>query len=180
MSFSLFTFPWGFLRGELLSWKGMLILNYWLLHAAPQSGCIPIFTFSLARYSVSLYFFQLLMLFYSTVFMNLMCVKWYLICTSLMIIKFRICFIFLAFLVDQTVKNLSAMQETPIRSLGQENPWRRKWQPSLVLLPGELHEQRSLVGYSSWDRKESDMTVWLTFTFHFQWIMSKWINATKY
>ena len=26
--------------------------------------------------------------------------------------------------------------------------WRRKWQPSLVILPGEFHEQRSLAGYS--------------------------------
>ena len=61
-------------------------------HDAPQSGCIPIFTFSLARYSVSLYFFQHLILFYSTIFMNLMCVKLYLICTSLMI-KFRMFYI---------------------------------------------------------------------------------------
>ena len=27
-------------------------------------------------------------------------------------------------------------------------PWRRKWQPTLVLLPGESHGWRSLVGYS--------------------------------
>ena len=27
-------------------------------------------------------------------------------------------------------------------------PWRRKWQPILVFLPGESHWQRSLVGYS--------------------------------
>ena len=27
-------------------------------------------------------------------------------------------------------------------------PWRRKWQPTLVFLPGEFHGQRSLVGYS--------------------------------
>ena len=26
-------------------------------------------------------------------------------------------------------------------------PWSRKWQPTLVLLPGESHRQRSLVGY---------------------------------
>ena len=25
-------------------------------------------------------------------------------------------------------------------------PWRRAWQPTLVLLPGESHELRSLVG----------------------------------
>ena len=27
-------------------------------------------------------------------------------------------------------------------------PWRRKWQPTLVFLPGKSHEQRSLAGYS--------------------------------
>ena len=35
-------------------------------------------------------------------------------------------------------------------------PWNRKWQPTLVFLPGKSHEQRSLVGYSPWDHKESD------------------------
>ena len=29
-------------------------------------------------------------------------------------------------------------------------PWKRKWQPTLVLLPRESHGQRSLVGYSPW------------------------------
>ena len=29
-------------------------------------------------------------------------------------------------------------------------PWRRKWQPSPVFLPGKSHGQRSLVGPSSW------------------------------
>ena len=36
--------------------------------------------------------------------------------------------------------------------------WRRKWQPTPVLLPGKFHGQRSLVGYSPRDYKESDMT----------------------
>ena len=36
--------------------------------------------------------------------------------------------------------------------------WRRKWQPTPVLLPGESHGRRSLVGYCSWGRKESDTT----------------------
>ena len=35
-------------------------------------------------------------------------------------------------------------------------PWRRKWQLILVFLSGEFYGQRSLVGYSSWDSKESD------------------------
>ena len=37
-------------------------------------------------------------------------------------------------------------------------PWRRKWQPTAVFLPGESHEQRSLAGCSPWSRKESDTT----------------------
>ena len=32
-------------------------------------------------------------------------------------------------------------------------PWRRKWQPTPVFLPGKSHGQRSLVGYSPWDHK---------------------------
>ena len=37
-------------------------------------------------------------------------------------------------------------------------PWRRKWQPTPVFLPGESHGQRRLGGYSPWGDKESDMT----------------------
>ena len=32
-------------------------------------------------------------------------------------------------------------------------PWRKSWQPTLVCLPWEFHEQRSLVGYSPWGHK---------------------------
>ena len=32
-------------------------------------------------------------------------------------------------------------------------PWRRKWQPTPVFLPGKSHGQRSLAGYSPWDLK---------------------------
>ena len=42
--------------------------------------------------------------------------------------------------------------------------WRREWQPTPVFLPGESHGQRSLVGYSLWDRKELDTTKRLTDT----------------
>ena len=37
-------------------------------------------------------------------------------------------------------------------------PWRREWLPSPVFLPRESQGQRSLVGYSPWERKESDTT----------------------
>ena len=46
------------------------------------------------------------------------------------------------------VKSLPAMQETWVRSLGQEDNWRREWQHIPVLLPGESHEQRNLAGSS--------------------------------
>ena len=45
-------------------------------------------------------------------------------------------------------------------------PWRRKWQPTPVFLPGESHGWRSLVGYSPLGRKEWDTTELLHF--HFQ------------
>ena len=44
-------------------------------------------------------------------------------------------------------------------------PWKRAWQPTLVLLLGESRGLRSLVGYSPWGHKESDMTEWLHFDF---------------
>ena len=37
-------------------------------------------------------------------------------------------------------------------------PWRREWQPTAVFLPGEAHEQRSLVGYSPCGRMMLDRT----------------------
>ena len=42
--------------------------------------------------------------------------------------------------------------------------WRRQWHPTPVLLLGKSHWRRSLVGYSPWGRKESDMTEWLKWT----------------
>ena len=32
-------------------------------------------------------------------------------------------------------------------------PWRRKWQPALVFLPGKFHGQRSLAGHSPWGHR---------------------------
>ena len=33
-------------------------------------------------------------------------------------------------------------------------PWRRKWQPTPVLLPGKSHRWRSLVSYSPWGHRQ--------------------------
>ena len=62
----------------------------------------------------------------------------------------------------QMVKNLPAVQETQVRSLGQEDPVGREWLPTPVFLSGEFHGQRSLVGYSPWGHKESDTAERLT------------------
>ena len=57
------------------------------------------------------------------------------------------------------------MWETWVRSLGQEDPLEKEMAPTLVFLPGESHGRRSLVGYSPWGHKESDMTKQLHFHF---------------
>ena len=48
-------------------------------------------------------------------------------------------------------------------------PWRRKWQPTTVFLPGKFHGQRRLVGYSPWDPKESPATEQLSTTTIAEW-----------
>ena len=55
-------------------------------------------------------------------------------------------------------KNLSAMQETWVQSLGQENALEKGMATTPVFLPGEFHGQRILAGYSPWGLKESNVT----------------------
>ena len=50
-----------------------------------------------------------------------------------------------ASLVVQTVKNLPAMWEIQVQSLGQEDPLEKEMVPTAVFLPGEFHGQRNLV-----------------------------------
>ena len=52
-----------------------------------------------------------------------------------------------ASLVVQMVKNLPAVQETWVGSLGWEDPLEKGMPPTPVFLPGKSHGQRSLVGY---------------------------------
>ena len=59
------------------------------------------------------------------------------------------------------VKNPPAVQETQrhgFDSRVRKIPWRRKWQPTPVFLPGKSHGQRGQGGYSSWVLKELDTT----------------------
>ena len=61
------------------------------------------------------------------------------------------------------VKNLHAMQETRVQSLGWEDPLEKEMATTTVLLPGKSHGWRGLVGYSPWGHKESDTTEQLQF-----------------
>ena len=45
------------------------------------------------------------------------------------------------------VKNLPAMQETRVQSLGWEDPLEKGMATTLVFLPGKSHGQRTLAGY---------------------------------
>ena len=58
----------------------------------------------------------------------------------------------------QMVKNLPAMQETEIQSLGREGPLEKGMATHSVFLLGEFHRQRSLVGYRQWGHKDCDMS----------------------
>ena len=58
----------------------------------------------------------------------------------------------------QTVKNLPALRETWVPSLGQEDPLEEGTATTPVFLPGESHGQRSAAGYSPWGCKELDTT----------------------
>ena len=91
-----------------------------------------------------------------------------------------------ASLVVQMVKNLSAMRETWVKSLGREDPLEKGMAIHSCILawkilgnfPGEGNGnplmysclwkilQRSLEGYGPWGRKELDRSVRLTFLHH--------------
>ena len=68
----------------------------------------------------------------------------------------------ISYLGDEVLKNLPAntgdVGDPGSNPWVRKIAWNRKWQPIPVFLPGKFHEQRSLVGYTSWSRKELDMT----------------------
>ena len=54
------------------------------------------------------------------------------------------------------------MEETWVSKV----PWRRKWQPTLIFLPGKYHGQRSLMAYSPRGLNELDTTWQLNYHHH--------------
>ena len=69
---------------------------------------------------------------------------------------------FWASLVAQMVKNLPAMQETWVRSLGWEDPLEKRMATHSSILAWRIPWQKSLAGYSPWGCKESHMTEQVT------------------
>ena len=61
-------------------------------------------------------------------------------------------------LADQLVKNLPAMQETWVQSLGCEVPLKKEMATHSSILAWKIHGQMSLAGYSPWGYRVSDTT----------------------
>ena len=71
-----------------------------------------------------------------------------------------VCILYNGFPGRSVVKNPLPIQETwAFHPWVGKIPWSKKRQSTPVFLPGECHRQRSLVGYSPWGLKESDVTV---------------------
>ena len=66
----------------------------------------------------------------------------------------------LGFPGGSVIKNLSANARDSnfIPGSVEKIPWRRKWQPTPVFLPGKSHGQRSLAGYSPCGCNKLDTT----------------------
>ena len=58
-----------------------------------------------------------------------------------------------SFLAGSVVKNLPAMQETQVQSLGWDDPLKKEMATHSSILPEKSYGQRGLVGYSPWGHK---------------------------
>ena len=84
-------------------------------------------------------------------------------------------------LIAQMVKNLPAILETRVQSLGRNILWKGKQHPTPELLPGIFSGQGSLVRYNPWNCKEVDMTQQLLYTFNLQFstrLKIDWLKIT--
>ena len=68
-------------------------------------------------------------------------------------------------MVAQMVKNLPAMWESQVRTLGWEDPLEKGMATHSTILAWRIHGQRSLAGCSPWGHKELYTTEQLTCTF---------------
>ena len=104
------------------------------------------------------------------IYRSCFCVHWNSLCLlvgafNLFIFKVIIdMHVSISIFLAQMVKNLLAMQESKFSPWLEKMAWRREWQHIPLFLPGKSHGQRSLVGYSPWGCKESDIAEQLTFS----------------
>ena len=68
-------------------------------------------------------------------------------------------------LMAQRVKHLPAVQETPVQSLGQEDPLEKEMATHSSTLAWKIPWMEKPIGYSLWGRKELELLS--DFTFHF-------------
>ena len=73
-------------------------------------------------------------------------------------VRHLVCFFHLVSFPGGSVVNYPPANARDARNTGSisgqgKMPWRRKWQPTPVFLPGEPNRQRSLVGYGQWGCK---------------------------
>ena len=66
--------------------------------------------------------------------------------------------------------------QTWVPCLGQEDPLEKEVAAHSVFLPGRCHGQRSLMGYSPWGHRESDMTQWVNISNAFPVPWLAWSN----
>ena len=88
------------------------------------------------------------------------------------------------FPVAQMIKHLPAMQGPGFNPWAGKIPWRRKWQPTLVSLPGKSHGWRSLVGYSpqvakSWTQLSNFTSLKGTEISHAMWPKEGFLKLRK-
>ena len=97
-----------------------------------------------------------------------------LILFKLFVFILKKCLLIVGFLVAQMVKNLSAMQETCVQSLGQEDPLEKEMATHSSILARRI--PRTEEPGSPWGCKESDTTEWPSLTHS---LTIKWVNFWK-
>ena len=68
----------------------------------------------------------------------------------------------LGLVVKNCLANAEDIKDVKFNPRVRKIPWKRKWQPTPVFLPGKSQGQKSLAGYSPWNHKELDTTEQLT------------------
>ena len=81
--------------------------------------------------------------------------------------------------MDQLVKNLPAMQETPVRSLGWKDPLEKEMAAHCSNLAWKIPRMEEPGRYSPWGCKESDMTERLHFHFTMYWMLNVLVSLSQ-